>query len=609
MAGLRQKGRIDASAKAREVFLDGFAKGLTVEDALLAARRSRKTYEYWRSKHADFVRAVEVIKTKRARPMETEERDDLAQDFPSFCRTYLHHDLYPHQLQWLDLLEGRPPRDMHPSMVYQAGRPELVVINTPPEHAKSTTITMDYVTYRICRDPNVRVVIVSKTQAMAKKFVYGVKTRLTHPRYQKLIADFAPAEGFAKAAIKWSEDQVYLGSETRDSGEKDPTLLALGIGSHIYGARADLIVVDDAADLANAHEYEKQIDWLSQEVMSRLSDESGREGVMLIVGTRVAPLDLYSELLRPERWPDGHCEYTYFAQPAVLEFADDPRDWVTLWPLTDKDGVIHGKWDGVKMHRRRAVVPPRTWAMVYQQQQVHEEAIFPAAAVKASVQHHRGMGRLTKDDRPQGMEGLFVVAGLDPASAGYTAIVVLGIDRETKKRWVLEVRNEAGMSPYRMRQSIKDLTAKYAIHEWRIEKNAFQTMLTQDPEVRQFLAERGVVLKEHHTGSNKWDEDFGVSSMASLFEGHDENRQKISLPSGNHEAIKQMVEQLIVWSPGVRNRSDIVMALWFAEIRARETLRNGPPRYHMENKYLPRRARGRRAVINLDDLWAARQAG
>jgi hypothetical protein len=32
----------------------------------------------------------------------------------------------------------------------------MLIVNTPPEHAKSTTITVNYTTWRICQDPNIR---------------------------------------------------------------------------------------------------------------------------------------------------------------------------------------------------------------------------------------------------------------------------------------------------------------------------------------------------------------------------------------------------------------------------------------------------------------------
>lgn len=593
--------------EAKQQVIKAIQDGKTVAEAMRLAGKSEKTYEYYRKTDKQFADTIDLIRAVRARSVGPRNPGG----FEDFCPQYLFQDVFSHQMQWIDLLEGRTPRDIHPSMVYEPGRPELLVVNTPPEHAKSTTITSSYVTYRICQDPNVRIIIVSKTKEMAKKFVYQIKNRLTHPRYQKLQLDFAPSEGFRAGSDTWTADMVYLGAESRDSGEKDPTLLALGMGGQIYGARADLIILDDCVTLANAHEFEKQIDWISQEVLTRLSDR----GKLLIVGTRVAPQDLYAALRDPSRYPDGRCPWTYFAQPAVLEFADKPEDWKTLWPQTNEGERLVPKWDGPALHRRRGVVPPRTWAMVYMQQQVHEDAVFPAEAVKNCVNGMRRPGPMSKNSgivgvRPEGMDGLYVVAGLDPAAAGFTAMVVMGVDRQTKKRWVLEVCNESGMTPTAMRSKIKELTTKYNIHEWRIEKNAFQTMLTQDAEIREFLASHGCLLKEHHTGSNKWDADFGVASMALLFDGWEDKRNLIQLPSTNdQESVKALIEQLITWHPETKNKTDIVMALWFAEIRAREICDSWAGKYHMDNPYLTPYQMEQRMVVNLDDYFLQVQAG
>jgi len=517
--------------------------------------------------------------------------------------------VYWHQLQWVDVLEGNEPRDLHPAQTYRPGRREYTIVNTPPEFAKSTTITVNYVTYRICQDPNVRIIIVSKTKEMATRFVYAIKNRLTHPRFRQLQIDFAPAEGFAASADSWKADQVYLGSDERDGIEKDPTLLALGIGGQIYGARADLIIVDDAVTLSNAHEYEKQMEWLHQEVLTRL----GNHGKLLVVGTRVAPQDLYSELQVGERYPDLVSPWTYLAQPAVLEFGDDPTTWKTLWPIMrGPDGTDVPRWDGKALHRRRGVVSAKTWAMAYQQQQVLENAVFSPEAVKAAVNGSRFPGAIPKNVggcRPEGMDGLYLVAGLDPAMAGFTAAVLLGVDRKSRVRYLLDVHNEQSMTPSGIRQLIKDWTTRYGIHEWRIEKNAFQGMLTQDENVRSFLADRGSLLKEHHTGGNKWDADFGVAAMAMLFDGWNDNpkRSLIELPSTarhNGEQIKQLIEQLITWAPETKGKTDIVMAMWFAEIRAREIVDNLAGVYHMRNSFMSARDEERRVVVNLDDYFS-----
>src|SRR5690606_24916776 len=170
-------------------------------------------------------------------------------------------------------------------------------------NAKSTTITQNYITYRICKDPTVRILVVSKTQSMAKKFLTGIKARLTSRRYDDLIRDFAPQDGFDGGSAIWRNDMIYVNQADTEDGvaEKDPTVEALGIGGQIYGARADLIVLDDCVALDNVGQVESQMDWVQQEVMCRL----GGFGRMLVVGTRVAPVDLYTELANPKRYPTG----------------------------------------------------------------------------------------------------------------------------------------------------------------------------------------------------------------------------------------------------------------------------------------------------------------
>jgi hypothetical protein len=625
----------DTSALKAKV-LDLLERGKTVAEAMAAVKRHERTYDYWRKTDESFADSVRHIRELQARTNTKATKREVP-DFDVFCRDYLHQPLHFHQLQWFDLLEGREPRDLHPSETYSAGEPEKILVNTPVEHAKSTTLTVNYVVWRICQDPNVRVLIVSKTREMAKKFLYAIKNRLSHPAFRELQIAFAPEGGWKASAEAWTTEMIYVGAEDRTSGEKDPTVQALGIRGHIYGARADLIIVDDGVALDNAHEYEKQIEWLEAEVETRLSGS----GMLMIVGTRIAPQDLYGELENPERYVDGVSPWTRLVQPAVLEFADDPADWVTLWPMSqapckcrqfcnkgdidaDENG-LYPKWDGRHLNKIRKAKSPRTWAMVYMQQQVLDDAVFLAAAVRASIDGARRPGPMVAGavgHREHGMEGCYVVAGLDPAMAENTAAVVMAVDRTTKRRWVLDVFDRKGVTPTEMRNLIKDWTVKFSIHEWRIEKNAFQIMLTQDEEIRNFLASRGCLLREHYTGKNKWDGDFGVASMALLFGtvtrtttgrgGYIEKVEGglIGLPSTNDsEACKRLVEQLITWQPDMKGKlkTDIVMALWFAEIRAREIANHAQGVNHLPNKFLGRRARNQRAVINLDAMFQSMQ--
>jgi len=612
---------------AKQKFLQALKDNYTVEDACqIVGWSSKSTYKYHRRNDADFKFEADKVLAARnnyssRKPDSTspESVDSGFPDFPEFSEKYLGQKLFNHQLQWYDLIEGREPRNMHPSQRYDAGDKNFVIINTPPGHSKSTTITQNYVTYRIVKDPTIRIMVVSKTQGMAKKFLHAIQQRLTSRRYQELITAFAPPEGFDGPGSKWRADQIYVAGI--DSGEKDPTVEAVGIGGHIYGARADLIILDDCVTLDNVAAVENQIDWIQQEVMSRV-DTHGR---MIVVGTRVAPVDLYTELLNPKRYPDEKSSWTYLSQPAILEMADDPADWVTLWPRSnqraagdsqtepDEDGLFP-KFSGWDLYKIRARIQPRTWAMVYMQQQVDEDAVFPAKDVQGCVDGVRYPGALhrsteggTVGTMDKGNEW-YVIAGLDPATvSGHTACTILAYNRRTQKRRVVDVSNKQ-MTPDALINLMKDWTVRYEVDEWRVEKNAFQAFLTQSKEITQFMASRGVLLREHHTGSNKHDPNFGVAAMAMLFRGWQDKNNLIELPRKENEGVKALIEQLIVWIPDPprTQKTDAVMSLWFAEIRARELVQQAGEVFYAEgNQWLSENDRETQVVLNVDEYMAA----
>jgi hypothetical protein len=380
-------------------------------------------WKYYRRVDPDFRQAVDLIQARQA-GRKTEVKDDIS--FEEWRLKYLKTRSFRHQLQWIDVIEGREPRDLHPGQTWHKGDDDAIVINTPPGHAKSTTITMDYVTFKIVTNPEFRVVIISKTETMAKKFLVGIKRRLTNPNFAQLQIDYAPPQGFEESAEAWTSKMIYFGHS--DSDQKDPNVEVLGIGQQIYGARADLIILDDVEDLNNAHQYEAHMDYIMQDVMTR-------DARLLVVGTRVAPVDLYSELLNPEHYDGDESDWTYLSQPAVLLPADDPKDWVTLWPKSDRPhsrdpGVpdeegLWSKWDGPRLAKLRRRLKPSTWALVYQQQPVNEDSTFTIEGING-VQTNRA--RATK---PTGVQLPYTVAGLDPATYGFTACTVLTVDRKS----------------------------------------------------------------------------------------------------------------------------------------------------------------------------------
>jgi hypothetical protein len=604
---------------AKRIILGCVAEGMTIDAACGSAGKSMKTYEYYRRTDKQF--ADKVDRTRLGLKDKSFASGDVHDiGFAEFRQRFLHSQTFPHQQNLVDVIEGREPSWLHPSMKYEKGLANnRVLINIPPNHAKSITITVDYVTWQVAKNPNFRILIVSQTQGLAADFLYAIKQRLTHPMYSELQSAFAAGVGFNSKSASWQATRITFGDELRESSEKDPNIEAVGIGGQIYGKRADMIIVDDAVTLKNANEFEKQIRWLTQDVRSRLNPT----GKLIVIGTRVASVDLYRELRSEDRYPGGLVPWTYLAMPALLEADEDPDKWVTLWPASDspfdgqgeddknQDG-LYPRWNGRNLYNERQAMDTSTWALVYQQADISENAAFDPVCVKGSIDGMRKAGRLEPGypGHPKDLSGFTVICGLDPAMVGDTAAICYAVDRSTNKRYIVDAIKITSPSPAQIRELIFNWTSIYGPSEWIIEKNAFQSFLTQDEGIRQHLATRGVLMKEHHTGQNKWDAGFGVASMATLFgtkqaDGKHHRDNLIHLPSDQTENVKALIEQLITWTPTTKGKTDMVMALWFCEIRAREMLNYGQyATHHMKNPFLSRREAGKRVVVNIDQLLA-----
>lgn len=624
-----KRARPQTAAEAKKTFLDGIAAGKTRMEALRpTGRTSEKTIDNWMSSDQEFSAAVRAIREERSGTKKDKE-DYSGLGFAEWRKKFLGVDTFPHQHAWIDLLEGREytPRE---GETYEPSDPNRLIVNVPPFHAKSSTLTIDYPVYRICMDPNVRIIIVSKRLDQAKKFLYAIKTRLTSSRYAALQAAYAPEGGFKPDradGASWGMEKIYVRGV--DSGEKDPTVEALGMGGQIYGSRSDLIIMDDCIVMSNASQSETQIAWIESEVENRV-----RDGKILIVGTRLSPKDMYKELRNGDRYLSGKSPWGYLRQPAVLKYDEDPEKWETLWPYStspmetgqkpDVNG-LYPAWPGVRMHAERNKKPPRVWALVYQQEDISDDSVFHPTCVAGSTNRTRKPGPLKAGalgHPSNGMEGQYIIASMDPAMTGDTFSLVMAVDKFQRdgavNRRVLNAWLKTSPTPAYIRSHIKDVTEQFDVNEWVIEQNAFQLFLIHDEDIQNYLRQRGVKLTPHYTSRNKQDPDFGVASMAGLFgsliqrpdnnrAGMDHNRDHvIELPDPDKsEGTKALIEQLVSWQPGKLGKElkqDGPMALWFAELRARSLLGVGRAnrKHFMENPYLSRSDKAKQTVVTTE---------
>jgi len=245
---------------------------------------------------------------------------------------------------------------------------------------------------------------------------------------------------------------------------------------------------------------------------------------------------------------------------------------------------------------------------MYQQEQISEDSPFKAEEVTACVGAYPA-GKLINDKnlgRDGGTNGLRMIMGLDPAAVGYTGAIAVGLDRATGHRWVIDIHNEAAMTPDRMRALIRRWVAEHGSHEIRVEGNAFQKILALDREINDFCAPRGVLFHEHHTGSNNHDPAFRVAAMTNLF-----RQQLITLPRQETERSRALVEQLLTWDPHFAqskkarsgHKTDLVMALWFAELRCQELTAGGGGQQHSTSPFQTRADRLQQRVVPVHDAF------
>jgi len=161
---------------------------------------------------------------------------------------------------------------------------------------------------------------------------------------------------------------------------------------------------------------------------------------------------------------------------------------------------------------------------------------------------------------------LYLVAGLDPASSGYQAAVLWGINAPRGELFLIDIENRQGGGVKHALQIMSDWLHKYDLQHWIIEENGFQTAIRQDDKIKEFVLRGGITMQGHVTGNNKHDPMYGVGSMAGLFEN-----QKIHLPVGDSESqakVNAYRQQLLYFdgkpvSQRNKEKTDIVMAGWF----------------------------------------------
>ena len=180
--------------------------------------------------------------------------------------------------------------DLHKSIISNISNSKSTLDLAPRGFGKSTVGDVDYCITRILRDPNIRIMIGSKTQTQAEAFLKEVRTHFE--QNEDLIRIFGD--------WKISKDNVWNDREftvnKRSIIKKEATLTALGASGAVISKHFDVIIGYDLVGLENAR-TEKQRSNLKEWFYSSLFPTLEPDGEIHILGTRYNPLDLYEDLI------------------------------------------------------------------------------------------------------------------------------------------------------------------------------------------------------------------------------------------------------------------------------------------------------------------------
>lgn len=593
-----KKGTSIAKAWAKRAFLELVRHGYSYSAAAKAlGYEYKQSWEKWSKEDPEW---ADIVRAQRTSGGVWNYPDMSNVSFQDFVLRYFGLEFAPHQ------------REIAGALTDPMGR--IVQILGFPESGKSTMVILWYVLWRLARDPDIRIAIVSKNQTKAKDLLARVKTYLTERHLYdnkegNLIDDFngwRPPHGDAE----WSATQIFV--RHRRSGERDPSIQALGIGSLIYGTRIDLLIMDDALVQDNqlSETSRHNLDtWFTGEVRSR-----ALHGQIVINGTRLLPFDLYGVWKKRYK---GLKYYRLVVIPAILdEHSDTERpSWPQKWSLEGYMGedpfgdpvYIQGLRD----LRSELSDNPQRWKLVYQQEDVEEtEAVFQQRHIDAAIElgANYSLGQVFDHE--------VLILATDPATTGRAAAVLLAFDPETRVRRVVDIFVGYSLGGTGIRNELHfHFWDKYRDH--RVQFTApeinFVPTLMADESFTDRAQAAGTILLDFrtvgrgHQPGNKWDQEYGIAAMASLF-----GSGLVAFPSRTPEdleRLKPLMEDLLAWPWA--EQSDAAIAFWIAN-----TVATAQGRYNKVDQVSAAQRRGVPSIVmqragirqSMQDAQAARRS-
>lgn len=189
----------------------------------------------------------------------------------------------------------RSLQPLHASIIHNVSDNQASMDLAPRGHGKSTIGDVDFCITKVLRNPDIRIMIGSKTQTQASAFLKEIRTHFEqNVNLIRIFGDW-----------KKSRDNVWNDKEftvnRRTVIKKEATVSALGASGAVVSKHFDIIIGDDLIGFENAR-TEAQRKVLKEWFYSSLYPTLEPDGEIHILGTRYSPMDLYEDLIKSKNY-------------------------------------------------------------------------------------------------------------------------------------------------------------------------------------------------------------------------------------------------------------------------------------------------------------------
>lgn len=473
----------------------------------------------------------------------------------------------------------------------------------PRKHGKTESI-ITFCLRTVCRDRNVRILIVSNKEGNAKKRLRRIKRLLAKKRVVDDWCSGDPEESLGPFRDKeslWTQTAIEV---IRDTDAIDPTVEAVGIGGAITGGHFDIIIFDDVEDpsrVKTAAARKETRDWYEGTVVPMLEPD----GFMFVIGTRKHHRDLYAHMMEDASFEVIH-DRAFVREPDVIrpiyEVRGGRRVLVTvefdggeaLWPRSNIGPQSRKRGVGYLIRVKLAYADAKLFAREWNNDVLpDEDRLFRPEWFEASLELGRGLSLYAgSGDRSSHNPAescvwpdcLVVVQAWDlslvldertalEGNRDFVVGITWGWSPSTDQRFLLGLRRFRGHDPDYIQDAMVEERLRFPrwapgwegrapfVRAVAVERNSFGTIHSWGLSRRMTPYGKLPVVPHLTTGKRKADPHEGLPHMQHVWK-----TCGVVIPSRTEEdRVASMALREEHEGFGVEDHDDTVMATWIAE--------------------------------------------